>query len=104
MSCLAGHPSRSVVFTPPSMQPRQYPQGVALEESKLAHNRQVIDTWVAQADLPSGGPGAVTLTYRAVTTGVPLAPGDIITLEDREQSSEYARVDKVDFVLVDDGL
>ena len=34
----------------------------------LTVNGQVVDAWVAQADLPSSSPDAVTLTYRVVTT------------------------------------
>jgi hypothetical protein len=66
-------------------------------------NGEVVDTWLAGAGFPDSGPSAVTLTYRVVATGFPLAPGDVITLEGSEQGSEFVRVDKVDFVPVSSG-
>lgn len=60
-------------------------------------NGEVMDTWVAHADLPDAGPGAVTLTSRVVATGVRLAPGDVIAVEGSDHAGEFARLDKVDF-------
>ena len=67
----------------------------------LTVNGAVMDTWIADADLPSGSPDAVTLAYRVGATGVPLAPGDIIALQGSEQGSEFACLDKVEFMPTD---
>jgi hypothetical protein len=63
-------------------------------------NGVVVDTWVAADDLPANSPRAVTLAHRVVAQKFPLAPGDVIQLKGSEQSSEYAGIDKIDFVPV----
>ena len=61
-------------------------------------NGAVVATWLAQAAVPDDAPHAVTLTYRVVATGVPLATGDVITLEDSALGSAFAHLDKVEFI------
>jgi hypothetical protein len=58
---------------------------------------QVVDTWLADADLSDSVASAVTLPYWVAAHGLSLAPGNVIALEGYEQGGEYARVDEVDF-------
>jgi hypothetical protein len=67
---------------------------------KFLVNGVVIDRWIANADLPASRPGAVTLVYRVVARGISLAYGDIIQLTGRRHRSEYASIDRIDFVPV----
>lgn len=61
------------------------------------------DTWIANADLPSGDANLTTLTHRVVARGLALAPGHVIQLQGSEQQNEPARLDKIDFAPVVSG-
>ena len=60
----------------------------------------VVDTWVADADLPADVADDVTLTYRVITQRIILTPGQVIELTGSEHGGEPAGIDKVEFILV----
>jgi hypothetical protein len=60
----------------------------------------VVDTWVADADLPAAFADDVTLTYRVITQRITLAPGQVIALQGSQHGGEPASIDRIEFIPV----
>jgi Fibronectin type III domain len=71
-------------------------------QSKLAAiiDGVVVDSWVADEDLPADSPDDVTLTFRVITQSITLAPGQVIELQGSGHEGEPASIDKIEFILV----
>jgi hypothetical protein len=67
---------------------------------KATINGRVVDTWVADEDLPGKVPNATTLAYRVVAPRIALAPGHVIVLEGKEHANEYAMIDWIELIPV----
>ena len=60
----------------------------------------VVDTWVADAELPAFFAGAVTLTYRVVAPKITLAPGHVIELKGTRHGGARAMIDRIEFISI----
>jgi alpha-glucuronidase len=69
-----------------------YHDGVSTYVLKL--NQQTVATWTADDSLPGNAPNGDTST-RYTLQGVPLRPGDVLTVEGRPGDGEPAPIDSV---------
>lgn len=71
-------------------------------ESKLevTINGVVVDTWVADEELPAAVADAATLVYRVVAPRLSVAPGQVVELKGSRHRGEDASVDKIEFLPV----
>jgi alpha-glucuronidase len=89
----AAHPDRPVGWYDVAVEYFDYRQGAST--FRLLLNQQPIGTWTADNTLPGQAPNGDTST-RYTLHGVPLRPGDVLTIEGHPDEGEPAPIDYIE--------
>ncbi|MEL6321821.1 MAG: hypothetical protein AAFQ57_14420, partial [Cyanobacteria bacterium J06626_14] len=69
----------------------------------MSHKDKTLDRWTLDQDLGSGRINSKTLVRRTVTSNLQIDKGDKFQIKGFERGEEYARVDYIEFVPVEQG-